>query len=152
MVKKRLVGVVLVLIIAALMLPVARAESDSGKTISAGFAYTLVVKADGSLWCLGSEDTETRQDQATKITDNVSQISTSPSRAPGGGSVHSMAIKTDGSLWAWGTEGTNFYGEIGNGTTEPQETPVKIWDNVIAISAGDYHSAFITSEEHIWLM
>ena len=42
-----------------------------------------------------------------------------------------FALQTDGSLWAWGD---NPYGNIGNGTTDYMEHPVKITDHVVAVS------------------
>ena len=48
------------------------------------------------------------------------------------GNFHTLAIRNDGTLWAWGS---NEYGQIGNGTTQNQETPIQIgldsdWDEV----------------------
>ncbi|MBK9983325.1 MAG: hypothetical protein IPP15_13165 [Saprospiraceae bacterium] len=48
-----------------------------------------------------------------------------------------VAIKTDGTLWAWGA---NDHGELGNGTIEAHNTPIKIgsentWQYVAAGNA-----------------
>ena len=42
-----------------------------------------------------------------------------------------FALQTDGSLWAWGD---NPYGNLGNGTMDYVEHPVKITDHVVAVS------------------
>jgi len=42
-------------------------------------------------------------------------------------------ITSDGSLWGWGS---NKYGEVGDGTALPRDTPVKIMENVKSVSAG----------------
>ncbi len=59
--------------------------------------------------------------------------STKPWRMVAAGSSHTLAIKSDGTLWAWGANGS---GEVGNGSTTPQTTPVKIgsstWAKVFA--------------------
>jgi alpha-tubulin suppressor-like RCC1 family protein len=39
------------------------------------------------------------------------------------GGAYSLNLKTDGSLWAWGWNG---YGQLGDGTIENKDTPVKI--------------------------
>jgi len=39
------------------------------------------------------------------------------------GGLNSFAMKTDGSLWAWGY---NKYGQLGDGTTEDNHSPVRI--------------------------
>ena len=44
------------------------------------------------------------------------------------GTNHSLAIKDDGSLWAWGS---NYYGQLGDGTTESRYTPIKILEGVM---------------------
>jgi hypothetical protein len=39
------------------------------------------------------------------------------------GGSHSLALTTDGSLWAWGGNGC---GQLGDGTTEDNHSPVRI--------------------------
>ena len=53
------------------------------------------------------------------------------------GWIHTVALKNDGTVWAWGS---NYYGELGDGTTMDRYTPVQVsgLTEVIAISAGDY--------------
>ena len=123
---------------------------DNVIAISAGAEHSLAIKSDGTLWAWGSnhlgrlgiDDNVNNKLTPEKIMDNVIAIG-----ARGG---HSLAIKSDGSLWAWGD---NQYGQIGDGTTgfsSYKSTPVKIMDNVIAISAGEYHSFAIKSDGTLW--
>ena len=63
-----------------------------------------------------------------------------------GGSDHFAAIKTDGSLWMWGGNG---YGQVGNGTTTDQTTPVNVLNNVASVSLGSSSSAAVTKDGHL---
>ena len=52
---------------------------------------------------------------------------------------HTVAVKTDGTLWAWGE---NFYGQLGDGTTTDQVTPVQVGTDThwASVAAGFYHT------------
>lgn len=65
------------------------------------------------------------------------------------GRYFSAVIKTDGTLWMWGD---NDFGQLGNGTTTPEDNPVQIgtgtdWES---ISLGIYHVAAIKSNGTLW--
>ena len=117
--------------------------------ISAGSSHNLALKTDGSLWAWGRNDAGEVGDGST--TDRLSPVKIMTDvAAVSAGSGHSLAIKTDGSLWAWGL---NDCGQLGDGTggsysSEEERTdksaPVKIMDDVIAVSAGNGHSLAIT--------
>ncbi|MCD8157815.1 MAG: hypothetical protein LUD77_02660, partial [Clostridiales bacterium] len=49
------------------------------------------------------------------------------------GYTHSMAVTEEGVLYTWGD---NSKGQLGDGTNEDSSVPVKIMENVTAISAG----------------
>ncbi|MCT4617836.1 MAG: hypothetical protein N4A62_00345 [Marinisporobacter sp.] len=61
---------------------------------------------------------------------------------------HVLAIKKDGSLWAWGQ---NYNGELGDGTSQSSDTPIKISDEKFkAVKAcGDY-SLVIKEDGTLW--
>ncbi|MDR1532338.1 MAG: hypothetical protein LBS62_09180 [Clostridiales bacterium] len=60
---------------------------------------------------------------------------------------HTLVIKSDGSLWAWGN---NRAGQLGDGTEENRLTPVKIMDDVTAVSAFDAHNLAVKSDGSLW--
>ena len=80
------------------------------------------------------------------------------------GAASSFAILADGSLWAWGR---NDMGQLGDGTrttkrfdqrlndwtvliNNDRDTPVKIMDDVVAITAGGHHTAAIRRDGSLW--
>ena len=114
-------------------------------TVSAGYNHTVALKQDGTLWAWGMNDNG-------QLGDGTVDTQTSPVTVAGGGTnwvfisaggYHTIANKTDGTLWAWGN---NFYGQLGDGTTNERSVPVsvigsgKYWSN---ITAGDFSSAAI---------
>jgi len=128
--------------------------------IAAGSVSSFAIQSDRSLWAWGSvvgisEDLL----EPIRVTDGVISVSA--------GSSHVAAIKTDGSLWVWGG---NTAGQIGDGTrtilgerdpgvlfgpipvieNNDRYSPVRIMDNVIAMSLGGHHTMAITSDGSLW--
>ena len=64
------------------------------------------------------------------------------------GGYHSAAITTDGSLYMWGW---NSHGQLGNGTTNDSNVPIKIMDNVASVCLGGSHSAAITTDGSLYM-
>lgn len=141
---------------------------DNVADVSCGDNYTAAVKTDGTVWTWGNgdygqlgngdcgvpSDKETMQSRPVKIMDGAKTVAC--------GGSHTAAIKTDGSLWMWGYASS---GELGNGgtgnTIHPssddyntyycQTVPVKIMDNVAAVSCGEYHTAVIKTDGSLWM-
>jgi alpha-tubulin suppressor-like RCC1 family protein len=118
--------------------------------ISAGLVHTIAVKANGSLWAWGDNSYGQIGDGTTTDGSFPAQIGTDTNWIEiDGGNNHTVARKSDsslivmntnqqqifsesestsdpesyGSLWAWGD---NHNGQIGNGTTIDQYSPVNI--------------------------
>ena len=77
------------------------------------------------------------------------------------GEGHSMALDADGYVYAWGD---NQYGQLGNGRNEPCSAPVRViagmqnledpnsaLSNIVAISAGHWHSLAIDRDGVVWV-
>lgn len=70
------------------------------------------------------------------------------------GFFHNLALKNDGTVWAWGD---NSAGQLGDGTTTNRSSPVQVgvgvsgFSNIIAVSAGEFHSAALKSDGTVWV-
>jgi len=67
-------------------------------------------------------------------------VSIAPPNTIAAGEQHSLVIKPNGSLWAWGT---NYFGELGDGTTTDTTSPVQVVDQsgvgldaIVAVDSG----------------
>jgi len=118
----------------------------------------MAIKSDGSLWGWGNNwygqigDGTKGNDRLNpiKIMDDVMQVSA--------GTNHTAAIKSDGSLWFWGD---NYYGKVGDGPISGESVsiedgisggPVKIMDDVLQVSAGNYITAAIKNDGSLWIL
>ncbi len=125
--------------------------------IVAGSNFSMAIDASGNLWAWG--DNSSGQLGNGRITNELSPIQVKvgtkfkciAASAGYGGSLpsHALAIDEAGSLWAWGDNG---YGQIGNGTTTDQPTPVKIKSGTYfkAVAASWSHSLAIDVSGNLW--
>jgi len=110
--------------------------ASNWKSVSVGGWYYMALRADGSLWALGSNNYGQLGDGTTTSRETLVCIGTDNEWAVVSTSCyHTVAIKTDGSLWAWGN---NKFGQLGDGTTTNRTRPVRIGSdtNWVAVSAG----------------
>ena len=98
---------------------------------------------------------ERRQPQTAREQPTAAQPQTGAAVQPESGGVlqaaaghaHTMAIRYDGSLWTWGS---NWAGQLGDGTMEDRDTPMKIMDDVVYAAAGTHYSMAIRSDGSLW--
>ncbi len=124
--------------------------------VSAGEGHTVVIDVNGDLWTEGDNISGQlgngslySEDTPFKVMSNAVSVSA--------GNFHTAAIKADGSLWTWGS---NNYGELGNGGISNthssirgdnvQTTPVKIMNDVSAVSAGSGYTFAIKADNTLW--
>ncbi|HJJ01170.1 MAG TPA: hypothetical protein OIM11_08555 [Coriobacteriaceae bacterium] len=85
-----------------------------------GSSTSLALDTDGSIWGWGGVLYPNYTNHPTRILDGVKDVYW------GGGFISAgqyAAIKNDGSVWTWGN---NDYGQLGNGTTENSNLPVRV--------------------------
>ncbi len=120
-------------------------------TVSLGRSYSAAVTTDGDLYCwgyngygqVGNGTTWNHQTSPVKVLSNVSMVSLGDYL----GKAYSAAVTTNGDLYCWGD---NEYGEVGNGTTEKQRSPVKVLSNVSEVSLRGSHSAAVTTNGDLY--
>ncbi len=63
------------------------------------------------------------------------------------GDRHTLALKADGTLWAWGS---GSMGQLGDGGSADQPSPVKVMDSVTGLAAGGNHSLALKADGTLW--
>lgn len=131
----------------------------AGKTvvaISAGGSHSMALTSDGMVYAWGDNFYGRIGDGTTQM--RLSPVAVNATGALAGktvvaieaGTSHSMALTSDGLVFTWGN---GFYGQLGNGSTVDQTTPVAVLTSgvltgktIIGISAGGSHSAAVTAD------
>jgi len=103
--------------------------------IAAGSRHTLALKSDGSVWSWGDDDFgQLGRDGSGGIKASPGPVQgLSAITAIAAGAVHSVALGGDGQVWTWGS---NYYGELGDGTTEDRRAPISVLFSATSITAG----------------
>lgn len=102
--------------------------------ISTKNGAVLALKADGSLWTWGANDSGQLGDGSTTNRSTPLQIGAGYSAVASGATL-SLAVKVDGSLWAWGTG---------------QTVPTQIGTGFSAVAAGEAHFLALKSDGSLW--
>lgn len=92
--------------------------------VAAGAYHSAGVRANGSLWCWGSNS-------FGRLGDSTTTLRTSPVSVVGGftdwvqasaGRYHTMGLRANGTLWGWGIG----FGAIGDNTNVSRSSPVSV--------------------------
>lgn len=117
--------------------------------LAAGWAHTLALKTDGTVWAWG-------YNSQGQLGDNTEITRTIPFQVPGlsgivaiaAGNQHSLALKNDGTIWAWGGGGEGQLANIGSVKTPGQITGLA---GVTGIYASGHNSlALVGDDLYIW--
>ena len=109
------------------------ATTDHWTSVSAGTAYVLAIKDDGSIWSWGQNDQGQLGDGHNTNHTPPAKASSGPYRAIAAGDKHGLAVRWDGALYAFGA---NAAGQLGLGTTKAHNTVTSI-----GASKGQYIAA-----------
>ncbi len=127
--------------------------------VSAGGDHSLAVGSDGNAWAWGYNNSGQLGNGTTSYSGQSTPVKVGkPADAPANftylqvsaGWQHSLALGSDGNAYAWGYNDT---GQLGNGTTSSQKTPVRVKTpadapadfTYLQVSAGRYHSLAVGS-------
>jgi alpha-tubulin suppressor-like RCC1 family protein/ABC-type uncharacterized transport system auxiliary subunit len=123
---------------------------DSCVAIAAGYAHSVALKKDGTVWTWGFNSSGQLGDQS-----EINKYQ--PVIVPGlanviaiaAGDYHTVALKSDGTVWTWGD---NPFGQLGDGTTIMKNSPVRVLDisNVTGIAAGYVHTLALRNDGYVW--
>jgi alpha-tubulin suppressor-like RCC1 family protein len=129
------------------------AQSAWGVTpqIKAGASHTVLLRADGTIWTVGSNSADQLGDGSgtSRRTTPVQVGNAANWVAIAAGDQHNLALKADGSLWAWGA---NLHGQLGDGTKLNQSTPVRVGtaNDWKAVAAGGASSFALKANGTLW--
>jgi alpha-tubulin suppressor-like RCC1 family protein len=125
-------------------------------SVSAGFGFTAALKADGTLWTWGLND-------SGELGNGTITPATTPRREPAQagtasdwkavlatGYLMAMALKTDNTLWTWGS---NVGWQLGYKTahdTDPNPVPTMVTANVSSMAGGTMFGAAVKTNGTLW--
>lgn len=132
-------------------LPVQVGTDQDWLFAEAGYDMSLALKKDGTLWSwgknyFGQTGVGYKSDYVVVPTKVMSDLAWEKIAV---GISATAGIKSDGSLWMWGR---NYHGQLGNGSTDDQYSPVLVessspWKNV---AVGKNHVLGIQDNGTLW--
>ncbi len=129
----------------------AAASVSAAGLVAAGANHSVLVKDDGTLWAWGDNKCGQlgigTEGGIQKVSKQIG--ADSDWKAAAAGSCHAVGLKSDGSLWAWGGNGC---GQLGGGTKEGRNVPVRIGpdNDWRTVAAGSWHVVALKKDGTLW--
>jgi len=143
---------------------------SSGITVINERQHSMIIDSQGNLWAWGNnqqgqlgDGTFTCHTIPVVIMDNVASVhhycgqyvTLTPLSILGvpvyppfeGINMRTFAITKDGNLYGWGT---NDNGQLGNGTTQDSNLPIRIMDNIASVYPSFYNTFAITMDGNLY--
>ena len=118
--------------------------------VAVGYAFTVAIRSDGTLWAWGCNSSGQVGDHSTTERHTPVQLGTATNwAAVAAGYAHAVALRTDGTLWAWGANGN---GQLGDGTTTEHHAPERIGTATswASVAAGDFFTVAVRTNGTLW--
>ncbi|MFN0067703.1 MAG: RCC1 domain-containing protein [Limisphaerales bacterium] len=134
--------------------PVAILPAERWSTVEAGGdiagAHTVAIKADGTLWTWGRNDSG-QLGYGTKMGRLTPVVIRPQDRwlVVAAGYEHTAAIRADGSLWTWGKNSADQLGD-GTRTDRVMPVPVQSGERWRMVSAGGRYSMAVRADGSLW--
>jgi alpha-tubulin suppressor-like RCC1 family protein len=156
----KLLSFFLVPIVMVAIFPTEMFSEKKVTKVAVGANHTLILKQDsngnpGTLWAMGDNQYGQLGDGTTTDRSLAVEVKVGGEAVTGvtdiaAGDNHSFYIKSDGSLWAMGL---NASGQLGNGNTTDQPSPIQIPTTGVAkVAAGANHSLVLKSDGSLLAM
>ena len=117
-------------------------------------AYVVAVDQSGHVFAAGNNQDGEMGNGSPSSTKQVTfaQVPNLGSvKSVAAGDSHILAVKNDGTVWAWGS---NSYGQLGDGTTNDNATPLQVsfpaGTQLVGVAAGFSHSMALDSNGNLW--
>jgi alpha-tubulin suppressor-like RCC1 family protein len=127
--------------------PTRLGDETGWASVAAGWAHTLAVKSDGTLWAWGAnfygqlgDGSNTNRPAPVPVGTETQWASVAV------GEVHSAGVRADGTLWAWGS---NAFGQLGDGSYTNRPAPVQVGTDTLwrSVAAGSGHTLALSGRD-----
>lgn len=124
--------------------PIIHVTTPPARTFSMGFAHSLVIKSDHTLWSLGSNYEGERGVGNTEVQITPTQVMSDVISA-GAGRYYSAALKSDSSVWTWG-----YKDYLADGSKDSRATPKQVMTGVKKLFVGPESTLVIKNDDSLW--